>query len=291
MQRLVSELVSRYRLLQKLPWAKSSAILDKYILDLASYGQATQNQAIIDAAARLGQAKTTATDYTAGFRARLNYAEQLLTNAASLHDTGTKAARVVTSGVLTDPEALQQIADMNSRIDATVKKERRLPKIITGERVLRTRLIYDNGGQTMLTAPERISNKINLAQFSWVADGVGGVGHQQNLPFEFGGPSGNRLDYRNKRSQELQYSGDHFDSGAYVRVKTVPTQRLLDKYRVSLIHAVPREQQWMNARVTAAGPGAEFQMRSTPALAPPAVLRRSPDQRLYYQTLVDGKYT
>lgn len=219
----------------------------------------------------------------------------LLRQASSLlHSqltTGSDERKVQEVQALATNEGLEQIGAENARIDRSVQRQRMLPQIITGERVLRTRLEYDDGIRTILTRRERRNNVTFMAKFNNPLDGIGGVGNQQPLPFEVAIPADNTLLDATRHNDDIRFSGPLFDSGAYVRKKTFPSQRLLDAYHVSMIRKTPVSQAWIPKNVSAVPPGGKFVFKRTNDLAPPSVLRASPDNRLLFQTFVDGKWT
>jgi len=204
---------------------------------------------------------------------------------------GDQGRAFQTAPVIQSEEALEQIQAMNDRIAGMVHRERLLPRTITGERVLRSRLVYDDGISLIPTRGMKIRNATFMAKFSWPLDGIGNLGNQQPLPFEVGLPADNSLITAWRKNNDIRYNGEMFDSGAYVRKHMPPSQELLDIYHTSMIRRIPIEQERMNIHVDAARPAENFIMKRTNDLAPPEVQRRSLDNRLYFQTLVDGKWT
>lgn len=205
--------------------------------------------------------------------------------------TNPPPQNVTSVPVATNFEGLDQILLENQRIDRTIERQRLLPQVITGERVLRSRLTYDDGIQVILSRRERRDNQIFLARFNAPLDGQGGVGNQQPLPFEVYIPADNSLLDLQRNTDRLRYDGATFDSGAYVRKCIYPSQKLLDLFHVDMIRATPISQAWIPKNVSAAGPGSPFIWKRTNDVAPPFVQRASLDNRLLFQTFVDGKWT
>lgn len=293
MQRLAAKIHELYSELQntETSWSSYRIALSEYLADLRQYGKQIKSSDIMRAADFLNQILEKSHNITPELMKAINQGIQLVDYFMTHPTEEEKKEAVLRAGVIPEQQSLEaSIQAGNARIESMVQRQQFLPKVITGERVLRTRLTYDNI-YPMLTRQERKNNHMFMNQFSWVQDGVGGVGHQQPLPFQFGLPSDNKLDYRNKHSQALRFSGKLFDSGAYVRKKVFPTQALLDVYHASTIRETPIYQKRMSQYVTATGPGQAYLMKSTNDLAPPAVLRRALYNRLYFQTLVDGKWT
>ena len=273
-------------------WSTAKLILQDYTQELLKYGNAVGSTEILSSVENLNKLITRSRRLTgkllSGVDRGLEFVDYFTSKGSQ--DEEKKTGGLLFADTLADPSSLEQIALSNAKIDATVQRQRLLPKVITGERVLRTRLEYDNLYPT-LTGRERVRNRMFMNQFSWVEDGIGGVGHQQPLPFEFGLPSRSHLDYRNKFSQALRYAGDLCNGGVYVRKHVYPTEQLQRIFQPSLIRKTAIWQRRMNQFVDAAGPGDEFIMKETNDLMPPEVARRSLKNRLYFQTLVDGKWT
>lgn len=272
-------------------WSQAHIILREYIDELLKYGVSINSEEVQKTAHKLAQIMDKSNHVSAKLLRGIDRGVEFLDffTSKGAADEEKKEGTIFTPTLETG-EALEQIASQNKRIDAMVNRVRILPKLISGERVLRTRLQYD-ATYPVLTRKERYRNRVFLNQFNWVQDGIGGVGHQQPLPFELGLPSGNHLDYRNKIHTAIRYSGDLFDGGVYVRKRVFPTRKLQEIYRPSLIRKTAIWQRRMNQYVDAAGPGETFIMKETNDLMPPEVARKSLKNRLYFQTMVDGKWT
>lgn len=199
--------------------------------------------------------------------------------------------KVKETQVLSQLSGIEQIERQNLGIDRSIERQRVLPKVVSGERILRTRLTYDDGIQTILSRRERRNNQIFLAKFHWPLDGQGGVGNQQPLPFEVGLPADNSLLDLQRNTDALRYGGATFDTGAFVKKDVYPSERMNELYHVSLIRKTPIDQAWIPKNVSAVGPGGNFIWKRTNDLNPPFINRESLDNRLLFQTFVDGKWT
>lgn len=209
-----------------------------------------------------------------------------------LPPTEAESRQAIQAQVLADEEAIiNQLKQENIRIDRTVERTRLLPQVITGERVLRSRLTYDDGISLILSRRERRNNQVFLAKYNTPLDGVGGVGNQQPLPFEVNIPADNSLLDLQRNTDTLRYGGATYDSGAFVKKCIYPSRKMLTLYEADMIRETPISQAWIPLNVSAVGPGGRFIFKRTNDVDPPFVKRASLDNRLLFQTFVDGKWT
>lgn len=189
----------------------------------------------------------------------------------------------------TQATGLGQIEKENSKIEADLQRIRVTPAVVTGVRNLKEQIYYDDGITTR-TSYEKMRNRIYFSKFLSVADSPGGLGNQQPLPFEIGLPPNNPIITGYRKNQELRYSGDLYDSGAYLRPARVTPKEVLDRYKVAVIRANPIRQEMQSIKMTPAGPGERFHMQPTADLMPPRQYRQAPQNRLQFQVKADGNY-